>query len=82
MVLAIIILSIIIPVTSAVTGFFVLKAVQLGLRWKIQIEQQQQPTMETNDIVPAIANPFKKEEEIELTPDIIDEWQNGPKESR
>lgn len=74
-----IILALCIPVTSLVTGFFVLKAVQLGLRWQIQTKQEQQPTMEIkNPITPVLHQRQEKEQT-----NILAEWLNGaPEEGR
>ena len=78
-----IILSACIPVTAAATGFFVLKAVQLGLRWQVETKQEKIPTMEApklpNPIAPmmearAQAKEARQEQE---TATIFNEWVNG-----
>lgn len=75
-----VILAICIPLTAFVTGYFTLKAVQMGLRWQIEVKQEQKPTME-----PMVANPFEAKPqapEHPLSNQILDEWMNGPKEVR
>lgn len=67
-----------IPLTAAVVGFFVLKAVQLGLRWQIQTMKQETPTMEIpNPIQPIVEAKEQKKQE-----NIFNEWFNGAEESR
>lgn len=64
--------------TGLVTGFFVLKAVQLGLRWQFEIKHEQKPTMEVkipNPIEPIIQSKQEKE-----TSNLLNEWLNGPPE--
>jgi hypothetical protein len=56
--------------------FCSLKSVQLGLKWQIQTEQKQEPTL-------TIPNPIKEHKEakqVQYTNDIMSEWLNGPKE--
>lgn len=73
----VIVLALCIPLTAVVMGYFTLKGVQLGLRWKIQAEQKQLPTMDK----PQIINPFEKKPVIpDLSdPNILNEWLNGEK---
>jgi len=72
----VIILALCIPVTALVTGFFVLKAVHLGLRWQIETKQEQMPTMET----PKIPNPlagFTEARQEKEQASVFNEWFNG-----
>lgn len=71
-----IILALCIPVTALVTGFFTLKAVQLGLRWKIETKQEQMPTMETPKIPNPIA-PFVEARQEKESASVFNEWLNG-----
>jgi hypothetical protein len=75
-------LIITLPVSIALTGFLVLKSVQLGLKWQIQTSEKEKPEMK-------IPNPIKEQKEqkqtvkqVAFTADILDEYLNGPKESR
>lgn len=72
-------LLLLIPVIIAITGFISVKSVQLGLRWQVEVKQEQPPTMKP--IPNPIANVLdaKQEKEVES---IVDEWFNGAKESR
>lgn len=54
-------LIICIPITTLVVGFFVLKSVQLGLRWQIQTTNKQEPELK-NPIVEAVQ--AKKADEL------------------
>lgn len=81
MVVSLIILAICIPLTGVITGYFTLKAVQMGLRWQVEIKKEQKPTMEKQDI-----NPFERQapapqqsNEIDAN-NILYEWINGAKE--
>jgi hypothetical protein len=72
-----IILALCIPITAIVVGYFTLKGVQLGLRWKIQTEQQQLPTMDK-----PVLNPFGPKQPLNgdiLNESVLQEWLNGPK---
>jgi len=75
-----IILSLCIPLTAFVVGFLVLKSVQLGLRWQIQTAKQEQPTMEAP--LQAVAESIVESRQDKGITDLMDEWVNGPKESR
>jgi hypothetical protein len=72
----VIILALCIPITAIVTGYFTLKAVQLGLRWQIETKQQQLPTMDK-----PVVNPFESNKNVPdiSDPNILQEWLNGPK---
>lgn len=66
-------LIICIPVTALATGFLVLKSVQLGLRWQLQVQAKQEPTMEVNNPIEPI---MQKQEENRMV-NILDEYLNG-----
>lgn len=73
-------LIIMMPITAMVVGFLVLKSVQLGLRWQVQVAQKQEPTME-NPVAEVIEN--KQVDKINQdTANMLDEYLNGPKEGR
>jgi hypothetical protein len=78
-----IILALCIPVTAIVTGFFVLKSIQLGLKWQIETKQEQIPTLQVNPIAPIIKAKQEKEsmQQEKETTSILHEWLNG-EESR
>lgn len=71
-----------IPVTAIVTGFFVLKAVQLGLRWQIQIKHEEKPSMEVQNPINTVVNTVKEKQSEKEQANILNEWLNGPVESR
>lgn len=76
-----ILLIICIPVSIALTGFIVLKSVQLGLRWQMQTIQKQEPSMQTNPIQPIIETKQTEKQE-QYVNQVLDEWLNGSKEKR
>ncbi|MFF2156065.1 hypothetical protein ACFVVQ_12185 [Paenibacillus chitinolyticus] len=81
MVAALVIVSICIPVTALVMGFFVLKAVQLGLRWQVEVKEGKEPTMDPVKV--EMPKPFEpKQPPVEMTSEVMDEWLNGPKDER
>lgn len=71
-----IILALCIPVTALVTGFFTLKALQLGLRWQMEAKKEQPPTMITPKIPNPIA-PFVEARQEKETASLFNEWVNG-----
>ena len=73
----VIILAVCIPVTALVTGLFTLKGVHMGLKWQYELKHDEKPQME---IKPPLSD--TKPQEVELTPNILSEWMNGPQESR
>lgn len=75
------ILCFIIPITALVVGFLVLKAVQLGLRWQVEVKQEQPPSMHVPEISNPIAPVFEAKQEREAQ-NIVSEWLNGPDERR
>lgn len=70
-----ILLALIIPVSIAITGFLVLKSVQLGLRWQIEAKEKKPPTM--NDPVKQFVEQKKEDKQAEETENIMSEWLNG-----
>jgi hypothetical protein len=64
------VLIVLLPV-SFVAGFFcALKAVQMGLKWKQQVENGALPTTEKQDKAPETSP-------LGLTPDLFREWTTG-----
>lgn len=71
-------LALLIPVSIVATGFFVLKAVQLGLRWQMEIKKEEKPTMEVkNPIQPIIQQRQEKEQT-----NILNEWFHGEQQEK
>lgn len=74
-----------IPITSLLMGFFVLKSVQIGLRWQMDIKQDRPPTLE-NPLQPIITPIVEARQEkaqqkaTEMQQTVYDEWVNGAKE--
>lgn len=69
------VLIICIPITALVVGFLVLKSVELGLRWQIETNKGQLPTMEApikNPITPILEARQEKQ-----TASVFNEWVNG-----
>jgi hypothetical protein len=75
----VIILALCIPITAIVVGYFTLKGVQLGLRWRIQTEQNQLPTMDKPVMNPFESKPKHPQNGDLLDENILQEWLNGPK---
>jgi hypothetical protein len=76
-------LIICIPITALVVGFFVLKSVQMGLRWQVEVKHEQKPTMESP--VQPIFEAKAEKEELEATKEqesIINDWIYGADEKR
>ncbi|WP_058301701.1 hypothetical protein [Gorillibacterium timonense] len=73
----VIILALCVPLSTAIAGFLAFKGVQLGLRWRIETDRDQVPTMEPT--LPQLVKP-PEPTPAGLTPDLISEWLNGPKE--
>jgi hypothetical protein len=72
-------LIIALPVSIALTGFIVLKSVQLGLRWQIQTQSKQEPTLEVrNPIVEAVKSTGARKQNAQMN-EILDEYLNGAK---
>lgn len=67
-------------VNAIVTGLFVLKSVQLGLRWQVEVRSEQPPSMETPAPVQVVKEYVEKRQEQRETQDqtaILNEWLNG-----
>jgi hypothetical protein len=77
-----ILILLLIPVIIAVTGFLVLKSVQLGLKWQIQTTKQEQPTLEIKNPIQPIVEAKQEKEQSREQENILNEWLNGPQESR
>lgn len=75
-------LIICIPITAIVVGFLVLKSVQLGLRWQLQIKHEEKPTMEVHNPITTVVNEVKEKQVEKEQANILNEWLNGPAESR
>lgn len=81
--MVIILLSLCIPLTAVIVGFFVLKSVQLGLRWQIQTMQNKPPDLKIpNPIQPIVEMKQAKqaEQQGKEMQNILDEWVNGAEE--
>jgi hypothetical protein len=81
----VILLALCIPLTAVVVGFLTLKSVQLGLRWQIQTTQHKPPELKIpNPIAPIIEAKQTKEvqQQEKDMQTLMDEWMNGPVESR
>jgi hypothetical protein len=75
----VILLTICIPVTALVTGFFVLKAVQLGLRWQIEVRSEQPPSMESNPVAPIVKHVQERQyqQQVKEEASMYQEWLHG-----
>jgi hypothetical protein len=71
-------LIICIPITAAIVGILVLKSVQLGLKWKVQVEQKQLPTIENP--IKQVIDEHKQEQAIKQYKSTYEEWVNGKEE--
>ncbi|MET3699522.1 hypothetical protein SAMN05877753_111160 [Bacillus oleivorans] len=63
-------------------GYVALKSVQLGLRWQIQTSKQEEPTLEIKNPIEPIIQTKNEEKVFQEQQLILDEWVNGPTESR
>ena len=70
-------LIIILPVSIALTGFLVLQSVKLGLKWQIQVEQKQEPTLDIPNPVKEIIQHKEQKESEQKAGNILNEWLNG-----
>jgi hypothetical protein len=68
-------LIICIPITAAIVSFAVLKAVQLGLKWQVQVAAKKEPELKTpiQSINETIQNK-KAEEIVKYTQEQMREW--------
>lgn len=78
MVIALILLSIMIPVTGLVTGYFTLKAVQLGLKWQLNVLEKKEP--EFSPVKEVVQNIDNKIQERKFE-QIFEEWTEGGEDS-
>jgi hypothetical protein len=72
-----IILALSIPLTAFVVGFIVLKSVQLGLKWQIQIQKSEQPTLEIKNPIQPIIEAKQATKQEQQFQSILDEYING-----
>jgi len=64
---------------AMMAGFFIaIKSVQLGLRWNIQVQQKQEPTMQNP--VKEVMDNREVDKVNQQTANLVDEWLNGKKE--
>ena len=59
-----------------------LKSVQLGLRWQMQMKHEEKPTMEIQNPINEVVNTVKEKQAEKEQANILNEWLNGPPESR
>jgi hypothetical protein len=75
-------LALCIPLAFVAGGFIAFKGVQLGLKWQIQTTKQETPTLEIKNPI----QPFVEQKQVvkqeKAMQNILDEWVNGPEESR
>ena len=57
-------------------GFIAVKCLQIGLRWKLQLDDKKTPVFEKNLVQKAIEKKEKAKEQ-EKSKSIFDEWVNG-----
>ena len=57
-------------------GFIAVKCLQIGLRWKLQLDDKKTPVMEKN-LVQKVIEKRKNAEEQKENKSIISEWLNG-----
>ncbi|MEH7480245.1 hypothetical protein V7157_03865 [Neobacillus drentensis] len=78
--MVIILITLCIPLTAIVVGLLTLKAVQLGLRWKIQTNMNEQLSLEINKPVAPIVKAKQSIQHEQEVQNILDEWINGVEE--
>jgi uncharacterized membrane protein len=66
---------ILLPVMSLITGYFTFKGVQLGLRWQIQVQAKELPTL-NNPVTEAIEQK-QQEKAAKEQQSLYDEWTKG-----
>jgi hypothetical protein len=75
-------LALCIPLAFIAGGFIAFKGVQLGLKWQIQTTKQETPSLEIKNPI----QPFVEQKQVvkqeKAMQNILDEWVNGPEESR
>ena len=72
------ILIVLIPISLILGAFTAIKAIQIGLRWKIQIENKEKPTV-SSPVQPImdIFNDKKMAKTENITAEILNEWRGG-----
>lgn len=76
-------LIICIPITALVVGFLVLKSVNLGLKWQMQVKENKEPELKSvfTPVVEAVQTQ-KAENQTNAAKQIMDEWINGGNNGR
>lgn len=69
-------LIICIPVVAMITGYFTLKAYQMGLKHNYELKHDIKPTEPKSPIIEHIEQKEKSKQREEYT-NIVDEWLNG-----
>ncbi|MDP4147732.1 MAG: hypothetical protein Q8936_25240 [Bacillota bacterium] len=72
-------LLILIPVIAITTGYFTLKAYQLGLKHNYELKHEEKPTIKENPLQEFFDNKVEAKQSEEQD-SLIDEWFNGAKE--
>lgn len=62
-----------IPIIVAIVGFLVLKSVQLGLRWQVEVRQERTPTLDKVNPL----EPFQQAKEEKEAKSLLNEWVHG-----
>lgn len=75
------ILCILIPLSFIAGGFIAYKGVQLGLRWQVEVKNEQPPTLTVPKVENPIA-PFVEAKQEREQNSILAEWLHGSEESR
>lgn len=68
-------LIICLPITALVVGFLVLKSVNLGLRWQLNIKDNKEP--ELHNPIAETVKEHKQQKQAEISKSLFDEWTNG-----
>jgi hypothetical protein len=77
-----ILLCVLVPLSFLAGGFLAYKGVQLGLRWQIQTKHEEKPSMDVHNPITTVVNTIKEKQEDKENTNILNEWLNGPAESR
>ncbi|MDP4147696.1 MAG: hypothetical protein Q8936_25055 [Bacillota bacterium] len=72
-------LLILIPVIAITTGYFTLKAYQLGLKHNYELKHEEKPTIKENPLQEFFDNKAEAKQAQEQA-SMIDEWLHGAKE--
>lgn len=62
-------------------GFIAVKCIQLGLRWKIQLENKKEPETDKS-IIQKVIEKREIKKETEDRQSLVDEWLNGDKHGK